>query len=308
MSDSVSAFAPATVANVGPGFDVLGLAVDGAGDTVSVRLAKEPGVRIVRITGDNGALPTDTDANTAGIAARETLAVAGIETGIELTLHKGLPLCSGLGSSAASAAAAAFATNRLIGSPLRKPALLGPCLEAEAAVSGRHADNIAPALLGGLVLIRGLDPPDIVRLPLPEGLTIVVVSPDFHLPTREARAVLPDTVPLRTLVHSTAQIASLVSACYSGDLSLLSRCLVDDVVTPARLPLIPGGEAAIQAALAAGALGASISGAGPSLFALCHSPRSAAAAAHAMQAAFADAALESHIRISPANCPGVRRV
>ncbi len=305
---SVTAFAPATVANLGPGFDVLGLAVDGAGDTVTASLSNEPGIRIVRITGDDGALSTDPDKNTAGIAARETLRAAGIDTGIDLTLHKGLPLCSGLGSSAASAAAAAFATNQVIGSPLRKPALLGPCIEAEAAVSGRHADNVAPALLGGLVLIRDIDPPDLVRLPLPEGLTMVVVTPDFHLPTRQARSVLPESVPLATLVHTTAQIASLVSACYSGDLSLLSRCLIDDVVTPARLPLIPGGKPALNAALAAGALGASISGAGPSLFALCRSPRSARAAATAMQTAFVDADLASQIRISPANCPGARRM
>jgi homoserine kinase len=159
-----------------------------------------------------------------------------------------------------------------------------------------------------LVLVRDINPPDLIRLPLPEGLTIVIVSPDFSLPTKQARAVLPKAVPLSTLVHSTAQIASLVSACYSSDLGLLSRCLVDKVVTPARLPLIPGGAAAIEAALAAGALGASISGAGPSLFALCRSPRSARATAQVMRAAFAAEGLKAHLRISPANCPGVRRI
>jgi len=306
--NQVTAFAPATVANLGPGFDVLGLAVDGAGDTVIASRHPEPGVRITRITGDGGALPTDPEKNTAAIAARETLRLAGFDVGVSLEIHKGLPLCSGLGSSAASAAAAAFATNQLIGSPLRKPALVGPCIEAEAAVSGRHADNVAPALLGGLILVRSVDPIDLVRLPLPEGLTVVVVSPELQLPTKAARAVLPEMVPLATMVHSTAQIASLVSACYSGDLSLLSRCLVDDVVTPARLPLIPGGKAAIEAALAVGALGASISGAGPSLFALCRSSRSARGAARAMAEAFSDAGLQSTTRISPASCPGARRI
>lgn len=304
----VTAFAPATVANLGPGFDVLGLAVDGAGDTVTATLHPDPGVRITRITGDGGVLPTDPEKNTAAIAARETLALAGFDVGVALEIHKGLPLCSGLGSSAASAAAAAFATNQLIGSPLRKPALVGPCIEAEAAVSGRHADNVAPALLGGLILVRSVDPVDLVRLPVPDGLTVVVVSPKLELPTKDARAVLPESVPLQTMVHSTAQIASLVSACYSGDLSLLSRCLIDDVVTPARLPLIPGGNAAIEAALATGALGASISGAGPSLFALCRSSRSARSAAKAMADAFEAAGLHSTTRISPASCPGARRV
>lgn len=304
----VSAFAPATVANLGPGFDVLGLAVDGAGDTVTATLVNEPGVHISRITGDGGELPTDPEANTAAIAARETLTLAGFDVGVSLEIHKGLPLCSGLGSSAASAAAAAFATNQLIGSPLRKPALVGPCIQAEAAVSGRHADNVAPSLLGGLILVRSVDPIDLIRLPVPDGLTVVVVTPDVAIPTKDARAVLPQDIPLSTMVQSTAQIASLVSACYSGDLSLLSRCLVDEVVTPARLPLIPGGQAAITAALSAGALGASISGAGPSLFALCRSPRSAKSAAQAMTEAFSAAGLSATTRISPANCPGARRV
>ena len=305
---TVSAFAPATVANLGPGFDVLGLALDGLGDTVTATLRAEPGVRITRIEGDNGALPLSPEKNTAAIAAQHTLMLAGSSAGVDLEIHKGLPLCSGLGSSAASAAAAAFATNILLGSPLRKRSLIGPWVEAEAAVSGRHADNVAPALLGGLILVRSANPVDIVRLPIPQGLTIVVVTPETQLPTQEARSVLPQTVSLQTLVHSTAQIASLVSACYSGDLSLLSRCLVDDVVTPARLPLIPGGAQAIQAALRAGALGASISGAGPSLFALCRSMRSAEAASNAMTAAFEAAGLRASTQTSPASCPGARRV
>jgi homoserine kinase len=305
---SITAFAPATVANVGPGFDVLGLAIDGAGDTVTVQRSDSPGIHITAIHGDDGKLPLDPDKNTAGIAARETLKAAGVSMNLDIEIHKGLPLCSGLGSSAASAAAAAFATNQLLGSPLRKPDLIGPCIEAEAAVSGRHADNVAPALLGGLVLVRSIDPPDLIRLPIPDGLTIVVVTPNHEVPTSEARAVLPSTVPLRTMVASTAQIASLVSACYSGDLSLLSRCLTDEVVTPARIGLIPGGAAALEAALGAGALGASISGAGPSLFALCRSERSARAAAAVMQDAIAQQGPSSTVRISPANCAGVRRV
>lgn len=305
---SITAFAPATVANFGPGFDVLGLAIDGAGDTVTVKHGERPGIHITAIHGDDGRLPTDANQNTAGIAARETLKAAGVDINLEIEIHKGLPLCSGLGSSAASAAAAAFATNQLIGSPLRKPDLIGPCIEAEAAVSGRHADNVAPALLGGLVLVRSIHPPDLIRLPIPDGLTIVVVTPEHEIPTSQARSVLPSEVPMHTMVASTAQIASLVSACYSGDLSLLSRCLTDEVVTPARIGLIPGGAEALDAALGAGALGASISGAGPSLFALCRSERSARAAAKVMQEAIAHAGPSSSIKISPANCAGVRRV
>jgi len=310
MSQSITATAPATLANLGSGFDVLGLALAGDGDTVTARrLRGAAGVHIEAIEGDDGRLPTEAAANTAGVAAIETLKLAGFtDVGVALTLKKGLPLCSGLGSSAASAAAAAFAVNQLLGGPLRKIELVGPCVEAEAVVSGRHADNVAPALLGGLVLVRSLDPLDLVRLPVPEGLTLAVVTPDFDLPTADARAALPDAVSLQTMVGATAQIAALVSAFWSGDMSLLSRGLTDSVVTPARAALIPGARAAMAAALDAGALGSGISGAGPSLFALCRSNRGARAAMDAMAEAFADAGLPAVGRISPADCPGVRLI
>jgi homoserine kinase len=303
---SVRVFAPATVANLGAGFDVLGLALMEPGDTVVARRTGGGGVRITAVHGDGGRLPADAARNTAGIAATLTLQRAGIDAGIELELHKGLPLGSGLGSSGASAAAAAYAVNLLLGSPLRKSELIGPCVEAEAAVAGRHADNVAPALLGGLILIRSLDPPDFVRLPVPEGLTLAVVSPRYEVSTRDARAALPSGVTLPQMVRSTANLAALVSACFSGDLGLLARAMVDDVVTPARAGLIPGCREVIEAALAAGALGSSISGSGPSMFALCRSGRSAGEAARAMQAAFARAGLESSAIVSPADCPGVR--
>ncbi len=302
---SVTVFAPATVANLGVGFDVLGLALDGPGDTVTAHLSDQPGVRIRSVNAD---IPTDATKNTAGVAAISTLKAAGVTAGVELVIEKGLPIGSGLGSSSASAAAAAFATNLLIGSPLRKPQLIEPCMDAEEAVSGRHADNVAPALLGGLVLVRSIDPLDVVRLPIPEGLGIVVVTPDFELKTRDARAALPQSVPLSTMVTQTANIAALVSACYSGDLDLLARCIPEHVITPARAKLIPGADAAIEAALDAGALGSSISGSGPSIFALCRSRRSADEAAVAMSAAFKAAGLVATTVISPADCPGARRI
>jgi homoserine kinase len=305
---AVSAFAPATVANLGPGLDVLGLALAEPGDRVTAQLTPGQGVTIAAVTGDGGALPLDPKTNTAGIAAEATLAKAGVATGVTLTLHKGMPIGSGLGSSAASAAAAAYAVNILIGSPLRKVELVGPCLAAEAAVAGRHADNVAPALLGGLILVRSLDPLDLVRLPLPEGLVVAVVTPKMELSTRAARAALPKDVPLASLVRNTAQIAALVSACYSGDLGLLARSLTDAVATPARAPLIPGCAEVIEAALNVGALGSSISGAGPSIFALCRSERSAGEVVQAMVGAFAASGLASGAIVSPADCPGARRV
>ncbi|MDP3773904.1 MAG: homoserine kinase [Gemmatimonadales bacterium] len=304
----VSAFAPATVANLGPGFDVLGLALAGPGDTVTARFAAERGVRIVSITGDGGALPADAQRNTAGIAAARTLERAGVAVGVELEIAKGLPIGSGLGSSAASAAAAALAVNVLVGSPLRKTELIAPCVEAEAAVAGRHADNVAPALLGGLILIRSIDPLDLIRLPIPQGLTVAVVTPRHVVDTRAARAALPRDVPLPQMVLGTANLAAFASACFSGDLALLARCMTDDVVTSARAHLIPGCADVIAAALKAGALGSSISGSGPSIFALCHSERMAADAARAMSEAFLRAGLESSTVLSPADCPGAREL
>jgi len=307
-SIEITAFAPATVANLGPGLDVLGLALYAPGDRVTARHTQGPGVTIEKVTGDGGTLSLDPTTNTAGVAAAATLAKAGIATGVSLTLEKGMPIGSGLGSSAASAAAAAYAVNLLIGSPLRKVELVGPCLAAEAAVSGRHADNVAAALLGGLIVVRSLDPLDLVRLPVPEGLVVVVVTPRMELSTRTARAVLPKEVPLASLVRNTANIAAFVSACYSGDLGLLGRSLTDEVATPARAPLIPGCAEVIEAALNAGALGSSISGAGPSIFALCRSKRSAAEVSAAMVEAFGASGLAAHAIASPADCPGARRV
>lgn len=307
-SRGVRVFAPATVANVGPGFDILGLALRAPGDTVVARAAPGSGVRITAIHGDDGLLPLDAAKNTAGIAAARVLERAGVDAGVELEIHKGLPIGSGLGGSAASAAAAAFAVNLLVGSPLRKAELVEPCIEAEAVVSGRHADNVAPALLGGLILVRAIDPLDLVRLPIPEGLTVAVVTPRFRLDTRASRDALPREVPLAKLVRNAANVAALASACFSGDLALLARCLEDHVVTPARALLIPGCLDVIEAALAAGALGSSISGSGPSLFALCRSERSASEAARAMSAAFGRAGLESSWVLSPADCPGARQV
>lgn len=297
------AFGPATVANLAAGFDVLGLAVEGLGDVVEAVRVPESGVRIAAITGDDGRLPLDAPSNTAGVAAAEVLRAAGAGFGIELTIHKGLPLGSGLGSSAASAVAAAVATHALLPEPLPVETLVLACVEAEAVVSGRHADNVAPALLGGLVLVRSVEPLDLVRLPVPEALHLVVVTPEMSLPTREARAVLPSAVPLSTLVSATANLGALVAACHQGDLALLGRALVDPVAGPAREPLIPGSSLALAAAREAGALGAGISGAGPTLFALCTGERTASVGA-AMIAAFAHAGLASRSFVAPAGGRG----
>lgn len=305
-----TASAPATIGNVGPGFDILGLALEGYEDRVTARLANHGEVRIVAIEGDGGALPRDVAHNTAGVAAVHTRRAAGREDiGLDLVIRKGIPLESGLGSSASSAAAAAFAVNHLLGSPLRMADLVGPCLEAEATVSGRHADNVAPALLGGFTLVRSLGArPRVQRLPVPDGLLVVVVSPGVRLSTRDARAAVPETIPIAARTRNAANIATFISACYSGDLGLLGECIEDDVVTNARLPLIPAGAEAIEAAHAAGALAASISGAGPSLFAFCHSVPVANAISERMIAAFEAKGVSARAIVSPADCAGARLV
>ena len=306
MESSARAFAPATVANLGPGFDVLGLALDGAGDSVTVTQAADNRIQIRRIDGDGGQLPLNPNANTAAIAAKATLKRVGLNIGLIIDIEKGLPIGSGLGSSAASAVAAAVATNALIGSPLRPIELIEPCLEAEAVVSGRHADNIAPALLGGLVLVRSLEPLDVLRIPTSNDLSVAVVTPALSVATKDARAALPDQIPLKTAVQNAANLASMLWAIQHGDTGLLSRCVVDDIATPARVHLVPGGTAAMNAAWQSGALGTAMSGAGPSFFALCASRQIAERVASGMERAFKTAGHRSARLISGVNTRGAR--
>lgn len=308
MIEHAAAFAPATIANLGVGLDVLGLAVAGIGDTVRARVVSDHtlSVRMLRITGQCDGLQDDLQHNTAVIAALETLRLAGVSATVELELDKGIPIGSGLGSSAASAAAAAYATNRAIGSPLRKRDLVAPCLEAEAAVSGRHIDNVAPALLGGMVLARRTDPIELVRIPPPPDLMVAVVLPTLQVMTRASRQMLPQHVSLETMVRQTADIAAFVSACHTGDLDLIARCINDGVAEPVRAASIPAAMDAIQAARESGALGASLSGSGPAVFGFCRSRESAEAAADAIAAKFAEAGAESQRIVCSVDCPGVR--
>jgi homoserine kinase len=306
MMNEIRAFAPATVANIGPGFDVLGLALDEPGDCVQARRVDGDGVAIVSVSGDDGRLPRDAASNTAGIAATAVLKWAGIEAGIELEVDKGMPLGSGLGSSAASAAAAAWAVNCLLGKPLGDLELIEACLEAETAVSGRHADNVAAAILGGVVIVRSVDPLDVIPIPVPPGLIVVVVTPTFELPTRKAREALPETVPLATAVANQADLAAFVAAMHSGDLDLLARTLEDRLATPFRSAMIPGAQNVMDAARTAGALGSGLSGSGPTIFALCDGDRVAAQATAAMAEAFRHAGLDCKAVVSPVNCVGAR--
>jgi len=307
-----SAFAPATVANLACGFDVLGLALDQPGDTVTVELADEPGLVITEITGDQGRLSREEEKNTATVAARRILErdPNGASLGIRLELRKGLPLASGMGSSAASAVAAALAVKDLLRLPLGHPELLAAALEGERVVAGAgHADNAAACLYGGIVLVRSTAPLDVVRLPLPSGLSVALLRPHLELSTRESRGLLGDQVSLKDAVRQWANVGGLVSGLYSGDLDLVSRSLVDSVAEPIRSRHVPGFEDVKRAAIAAGALGSSLSGSGPSIFALCRDLESAHAVSRKMAEAFAEAArLEWDLHVSKVSPRGARLI
>ncbi|MGH9142390.1 MAG: homoserine kinase [Vicinamibacterales bacterium] len=281
--DSVTAFAPATVSNVACGFDVLGFALVAPGDEVTARLAPAAGVGIDDITGDHGRLPRDAAKNTAGIAAQALLRFLGERRGVALTISKGLPLSSGLGGSAASAVAAVVAVDRLFNAHTPSDTLMACAFEGERIGAGSaHGDNIAPAVYGGLVLVRVANPPDVVRLPVPVGLTAVVVHPDLEIETARARALLGSSVPLEDAIRQWANLGAFVDALHRSDFALMSRALEDAIAEPRRASLVPGLARIKRAAADAGALGCSLSGSGPSLFALCRDAASAAAVATAL--------------------------
>ncbi|HEV2460727.1 MAG TPA: homoserine kinase [Ktedonobacterales bacterium] len=307
----VRAFAPATVANVGSGFDVLGFAVEAPGDEVVACPRDEPGVTISTITGDGGRLPRDAAANTAGAAALALLAHIGAPGGVELELHKRMPLGSGLGSSAASAVAAAVAVNALFGAPLTRAELL-PCAlageEVSCAPSPVHADNVVPSLMGGFTLIRSTHPLDVVSLPAPATLACALVHPDLEVRTADARAILPRTVALADAVTQWGNIAGIVAGLFMSDFALIGRSVDDVIVEPVRSSLIPGFADVKRAALETGALGCGISGACPTLFALCDTFGRAQAVGDAIRAAFARHGLASDVYVSGINREGARLV
>ena len=237
---TVTAFAPATVSNVGCGFDVLGFAFDGPGDEVTARVT-DGAVTIDDIIGDEGRLPREAARNTAGVAARALLTILGDRRGIALTIRKGLPLASGLGGSAASAAAAVVAVDALFNAQTPRDVLIACALEGERVGAGSaHPDNVAPSICGGFVLVRQPHPLDIVQLPVPAGLTAVVVHPDLEIETARARAMLGDTVPLADAIRQWANLGALVDGLHRSDFALISRSLEDTIAEPRRASLIPG--------------------------------------------------------------------
>lgn len=282
-----TAFAPASVGNVAIGFDILGFSVEALGDRVTVRRTATPGVTIDAITGVAGELPLEATRNTAGralLAMHETLAPG---FGFGMTIDKGIPLGSGLGGSAASAVGAVVAANALLDAPRPLAELLKFAMQGEAVASGSlHVDNIAPSLYGGLVLTVGIEHPRVKRIPVPPGVRAAIVHPHMFLGTREARAILSQSVSLADFVWQTANLAGFISGCYTNDLDLIRASFEDVVIEPQRQALIPGFAQVRAAAMAAGALGGSISGAGPTMFAWAPAEQ-VEAVRDAMVAAFA---------------------
>ena len=304
----IAVYAPGSVSNVACGFDTLGFALDEPGDVVSAAPAKEAGVTIAAIHGDGGRLPLDPARNTASAAAVALLRRLETIRGVVLTIHKGLPLASGIGSSGASAVAAVVAVNELLGRPAPMTMLLECAMAGEQAGCGAiHPDNVSPSLFGGFILARTAQPPDIVRLPVPEGLACAVLHPHIEVETGAARTLIGDHVPLKDATRQWANVGALVAALYSNDLALLSRSLVDHIAEPRRASLVPGFAEVKAAALGAGALGSSLSGSGPSIFALAESLEKAQAAGVAMQRAFSlQGNVASDLWVCPVGRQGAR--
>lgn len=303
--DYIKIFSPATVANVSCGFDSLGFAIDNLGDEMSFVKTPEKRVEITNITGAN--LPYDVNANAAGVVVQKMLADTNADFGIQITMHKGFFPGSGLGSSAASSAGAAFGANKLLGNvfselEMTKYAMLGE----EVACNSQIADNVAAAIYGGFVLIRGYKPLEIVRLPVPKKLRLVAIHPQIQVRTEDARNVLPKDIPLKDAVTQWANVGGLVAGLYSKDYDLISNSLTDIVVEPHRKKLIPFFDDVKQAAINAGALGAGISGSGPTIFALCKGDEIANKVENAIEKSYRNVGIDFEIYTSKINKQGIK--
>jgi len=304
--NSVKAFAPATVANVSCGFDIFGFAIQEPGDTVELFKRDEPGIVITDITGDEGRLPRQAEKNSVTVVMLALLRHLGIsDLGCEVVLRKNMPLGSGMGSSAASAVAGVVAMNELLGNPLSRKELLPFAMEGERIASGSaHADNVGPSLLGGFVVIRSYNPLDIFTIPVPDDLYCTLVHPDIEINTKDARFILRNEVSLKNTIAQMGNVAGLVAGLMKADYDLISRSMVDVIIEPVRSILIPEFKEVKQAAISNGALGCSISGAGPSMFALSRGMENAQNAGKAMQERFASAGIESAVHVSGINQGG----
>jgi homoserine kinase len=305
MKDSIRVFASATVANVACGFDVLGFAVDNPGDEVILKKKSTPGVKISKITGDEGRLSLSAEKNTVGVSVSRFLDHIGSRQGIEISLNKKMPLGSGLGSSAASAVAGVFAINQLLGMPMTQQELLPFAMEGERLACGSaHADNVAPSLLGGFVLIRSYDPLDVIKIKTPPNLFCTIIHPHVEVQTKDARDILRKKILMSDAIIQWGNVGGLIAGLMSADYGLIGRSMQDVIVEPIRSILIPGFNDVKAAGLDAGALGCGISGSGPSIFALSTKEVTAQKVGKAMTKVFDSLKIGSEVYVSKINNAG----
>ncbi len=306
--EMVRVFGPASLSNLGPGFDTLGLCLDGIGDLIEASKIDRPGIEISFADNDFGqGITVDPEKNTAGVAARLVTQQLDYKGGIALHITKGFRPGSGIGSSAASAVAAAFATNALLGDQLTRNELIGPVLGGEAVASGaRHGDNVLPALLGGLVLVSSQEPTLYRKIDIPSDLWLVVILPEVQVLTRQARAMLPEKIDLRSAVNQASALAFMTDAFRAGDWDVVGRWMMEDkIAEPVRSTLVPCYDQIKKAALDAGAYGCALTGSGPAMFAICDNRKLAVSIQQSMQDACSATGIDSSLYLSQVNSKGV---
>ena len=309
--NEIKIFCPATIANLSCGFDVLGLCLENIGDEMIIRKSPKKGIRITKIIGAD--LPLETERNVAGVAAlaicNEAINRVSINHGFEIEIHKKIKAGSGIGSSSASAAGAVFGINELLGKPFSKHELVDFAMKGEVVASGcEHADNVAPCLLGGFTLVRGYNPLDVIRIDSPDDLFAVVLHPHIEVKTADARAVLEPMISLKHAITQWGNVGGLIAGLYTNDYELIGRSLHDEIVEPKRKHLIPNFDEVKNTAIQFGALGAGISGAGPSIFALCKRQEKAEKVAFAMSECYQKTGIEFDMYISKINPNGVKKI
>ncbi len=306
MKNEIKVFAPASVTNVSCGFDIMGFALNWPGDELILRIKDEPGIVITKITGDDNRLPFEALNNTAGLALDSMVNYLNFEKGLEIEIHKKMALGTGMGSSAASAVAAVFAFNEILDKPFTKDELLKFALDGEKLTCGGnpHADNVAACLYGGFIVVRSLDPIDIITIETPDNLFVTVIHPYIVVRTAETRKMLKKEILLKDAVQQWGNVAGLVAGLMKKDFELIGRSLQDVIIEPVRSILIPGYDKMKEAAIQAGAIGCGISGSGPSVFAFSKSLEQADEVGTAMRKILDNLGVENDIYLSPINKQG----
>ena len=303
--NEIKIFCPATIANLSCGFDVLGMCLESIGDEMIVRKTNSKGIKISKILGAD--LPLETEKNVAGVAALALLAAVETDFGFEIEIYKNIKAGSGIGSSSASAAGAVFGINELLGRPFSRNQLIQFAMQGEKLASGSaHADNVAPALLGGFTLVRSYNPLDVISIASPPDLYATIIHPQIELKTADMRAVLNPMITLKSAIAQWGNVGGLIAGLYTADYELIGRSLQDEIVEPLRSPLIPGFDAIKKAALQNEALGCGISGSGPSIFALSKSIETAEKVAKAMRETYIEFDIPFEIHVSKVNEIGVK--